>query len=80
MKLAGKFKGISGMLVGAFNKMEDTAVPWGKTIEEIVGEVTAGYNFPVYFNFPSGHVNDNRAFYMGRSARIKSGPTNIFDQ
>ena len=79
LKLAGKFDKLNGLLIGAFSKMEETTVPWGKSIEDIVASVTAEYDYPVFFNFPGGHVRDNRAFYMGRQARLMPGNSLIFD-
>ncbi len=79
LKLAGKLDQLNGLIIGAFNKMEETVVPWGKSIEEIVTSITAEYEYPVYFNFPGGHVRDNRAFYMGRKARLLPGNIMNFD-
>ncbi len=78
LKLAGKLDKLAGLLVGAFNKMEETTMPWGKTIEDIVTSLTSEYDYPIYFNFPGGHVRDNRSFYMGRKARLLPGNTMIF--
>ena len=59
--------------------MEETTVPWGKSIEDIVSSITEEYGYPVYFNFPGGHAKDNRAFYLGRRARLLPGNIMKFD-
>lgn len=80
MRLAGKFDNLAALVVGSFSKMLDTTTPWGKTIEEIVMSVTRGYDFPVFLNFPAGHVPDNRAFYLGCNTVVTPGEENEFRQ
>ena len=71
LRLADKLKGLSAIITGGFSKMEETKDPWGKTPEEIISDAAAGYKYPVFFNFPAGHVSDNRAFYLGKRAKIR---------
>ena len=70
LKLAGKLEKLSALIVGGMNKIEEAKVPWGKSVEETVYGIVREYDYPLLFNFPAGHVADNRAFYVGRKANI----------
>jgi muramoyltetrapeptide carboxypeptidase len=70
LKLAGKLQGLSALLIGGVNKLEEAKIPWGRTIEDTIADSVKEFDYPVFFNFPAGHVPDNRAFYIGRSAKI----------
>ena len=67
-RFAGVFERISGLIVGGMTDMKDTATPTEWTVEELILEHTRYRSFPIAFNAPVGHINDNRAFICGRKA------------
>lgn len=73
----GKFEHLAGLLVGHLSDMHDNTIPFGKTAEEIVAEHCRPYDFPIVFNFPAGHLADNRALRMGCPIQINFGNSNI---
>lgn len=72
LKRAGKLKNLAALVVGGMSDMRDNAVPFGKTAEEIIADVVAEYNYPVYFNFPAGHIDRNLALPLGIEAKIEN--------
>lgn len=70
---AGKLDNIKGLIVGGLTKMHDNNIPFGMTAEEIILEKVRDKNIPVCFNFPAGHIDDNRALILGRKANLTIG-------
>jgi muramoyltetrapeptide carboxypeptidase len=66
----GCLESIKGIIVGGMTKMKDNDIPWGKDALQIIDDVTKKYKIPVIYNFPAGHVSDNRALIMGNKVSI----------
>jgi muramoyltetrapeptide carboxypeptidase len=75
LKLAGAFQEIKGLVLGGFTDMEDTDVPFGKTIKDLILEQVQGLGVPVAFDLPFGHISDNQALVLGRTAILKVSET-----
>ncbi|MBP6732557.1 MAG: LD-carboxypeptidase, partial [Chitinophagales bacterium] len=73
LKRSGKLQGLAGLIVGGFTDMHDNKIPFGKTAYEIILEAASDYNFPVCFNFPMGHIEDNRALVVGKTYKMEVG-------
>lgn len=71
LKRNGCIENLKGIVIGAMTKMKDNDIPWGKNALEIIDDVTKKYNIPVIFNFPAGHIQDNRALVMGSTVTIE---------
>jgi len=61
---------IKGLIVGGMTDMNDNAIPFGKTAEEIVSEAIQDFDYPVCFHFPVGHTYDNLPLIFGKVARL----------
>lgn len=71
LKRNGCLESLKGIIVGSMTDMKDNDIPWGKNALEIVQDVTKQYNIPIVFNFPAGHIHDNRALILGATATIE---------
>ena len=71
MKYGGKLEKLKGLIVGGMTDMKDNQIPFGKTAYEIIYEAVKEYNFPVCFNFPIGHIENNFALILGAKADLK---------
>ncbi|MEZ4777942.1 MAG: LD-carboxypeptidase [Flavobacteriaceae bacterium] len=86
LKRNGMLKELKGLIVGGMSDMKDhtqefgfaTDRPFGKTAEEIIYDAVKEYDFPACFNFPAGHILDNRALVMGREAILKAVEKKVF--
>ena len=76
LKRAGKLAKLKGLVVGGLTQIHDNAHPFGQTAEEVIAEVVKDYDYPVCFNFPAGHFDDNRAMVLGRQSRIEVSKNN----
>ena len=70
MRMTGMLKNLSALVVGGMEQITEGEHVFNQTVEEVVMNVAGGYGYPVLFNFPAGHISDNRALYFGRSASL----------
>lgn len=70
LKRNGCLESIKGILVGGMTKMKDNDIPWGKDALQIVEDVTKKYNIPIVYEFPAGHIRDNRALPFGSQVTL----------
>lgn len=68
---AGILDKISGLIVGGMTNLSDTAVPYGKSYEEVILSHFEYSKTPIAFGLPAGHINDNRALVLGKHAQLE---------
>lgn len=71
LKRSGKFSHVAGLIFGGFSDTKDTERPFGKTIYEILSEIVKGFDFPICFDFPVSHTDENYALKIGVRCRLK---------
>jgi muramoyltetrapeptide carboxypeptidase len=65
---------LAGIVIGSMTDMKDNAVPFGSDAYEIIAHYTQSYNYPRLFNFPAGHIADNRALIIGGNYALNVAP------
>ena len=73
MKRAGYFDHCKGVIVGEMSKIRKNTTDWGSSIEQLILDALSDYNFPIAFNMPAGHEDDNRAMILGRTVELAVG-------
>lgn len=71
LRRAGKLEGLAGLVVGGLTQMNDNAIGFGRTAEEILLEAVASYDYPVLFGFPAGHQPLNLALRFGMPLQLQ---------
>ena len=77
LKRAGKLQDLTGLIVGGFTDIKDNDIPFGQTVPEIVMDVVNGYDYPVCFDFPAGHVTDNCSLILGKELNLSVTATGV---
>ena len=70
LKRNGMLDQLEGLIIGGMTKMHDNDISFGQSAEEIILSICDDYNYPIVFNFPAGHIKDNRALILGRKAEL----------
>jgi len=65
LKRAGKLSHLKALLVGAFNDMHESSLPIDMTAREIIAENVKEYGYPVIWDYPAGHIDNNLALVLG---------------
>lgn len=71
MKRNGSLDGVKGIIIGGMTSMNDNDIPWGKDALEIIQDIVKDYKIPVAYNFPAGHIKDNRALILGKTVTLE---------
>lgn len=73
LRLSGVFEYVGGVIVGQFSDCEDD-ISMGCTVLQTIRHALEGYDFPVIFDFPAGHIDTNMPLWFGTDARIAVSP------
>lgn len=77
LKRTGKLARLKGLILGAFNEIATETIPFGASPEQVIWDIVKEYDYPVCFNFPVGHIDDNRALVVGKSTKLSIDKQNV---
>jgi muramoyltetrapeptide carboxypeptidase len=77
LKRAGKLSKLRGLIVGGFTELKDNDIPFGQTAAQIIQDQVQNYDFPVCYNFPAGHLEDNQALILGKMVNLNVGEQSV---
>lgn len=81
LELAGVFTKIKGLIVGGMTNMGDEKdnkqyeESFDEFANKLISDRISKYNFPAVFDFPNGHIKDNRPLIIGGEVSLKIGKT-----
>ena len=78
LKRAGKLSELRGLVIGHMTDIKNGELIFAKRFEDLISDAVSKYDFPVAFNFPTGHENPNLAWIQGGTASLsvnQSGST-----
>ena len=65
LKRSGKLKNLAGLIFGGFTDVKDTERKFGKSIDQILKDISADLDIPVCFRFPISHGKENLPVKIG---------------
>ena len=72
LKRSGLLKNLKGLVVGDFSYDIEKDTLFGGSHREIILNALKEYNYPVIFDFPAGHIRDNRTLIFGKEIKMES--------
>lgn len=71
LKKSGKLDHLAGLVVGGLIDIKLENETFGCCIESIISDLLTPYAYPIMFNYPAGHILDNRALMLGAPYTLK---------
>ena len=69
LRMNGVFEHINGLIIGRFAGCDDDP-EMGKTLYESIARIVEDADYPVLFDFPAGHIEENAPLIFGTRTRL----------
>lgn len=73
LKRAGMLDDLAGLIIGGMSDMNDNAIPFGSSAKQTIAKTVAEFDYPVAFDLPFGHIDDNRTLVSGATYTLTVG-------
>jgi muramoyltetrapeptide carboxypeptidase len=70
LRLSGALAQLSGLIVGQFSDCDEDLL-MKKSVAQIIASAVSEYDYPVCFNFPAGHVDNNFPLKLGETVQFE---------
>lgn len=83
LKRSGLLARIKGLVVGSFTKMDVEAEnpefhsDFDPTTYEVIQKIMNEFEIPIAYQFPAGHIGDNRALIFGREVSLEINENSV---
>ncbi|MDE5422353.1 LD-carboxypeptidase [Ancylomarina sp. DW003] len=77
LKLSGKLAHLEGLIIGGISDMKDSDPSFGKSAYEIIHDAIKDYNYPVIFDFPAGHIDQNWPLPLGKKVTLSASEKEV---
>ena len=70
LRMSGVLARLSGVIVGQFTDCDDDP-KMGCTLQETISRILVDYDYPVVWNAPYGHVDDNMPIFLSERNKVR---------
>lgn len=77
LERSGMLQQLSGLIIGGFTEMKDTVIPFGATVAALIHERVSKYRYPVCFDFPVSHTEENYPLKVGVRHELIVGKASV---
>ena len=69
LRFSGALEQLSGLIVGQFSECDEDPLMM-QSVHEIIQDAVQKYDYPVCFNFPAGHIDNNLPIIIGAQTEL----------
>ena len=71
LKRNGMLEQLTGLIIGGFSEIKDTAIPFGADVFSVIRFHVQEFTYPICFDFPVSHEKNNYALKVGVKHQLR---------